>query len=42
MKSKVTVIILILVTLYDLRVKKRKLERKKIREKYEKKSNFYF
>lgn len=35
-------IILILVTLYDLRVKKRKLERKKIREKYEKKSNFYF
>ncbi len=35
-------IILILLTIYDLRVKKRKLERKKIREKYEKKSNFYF
>lgn len=34
--------VLVLVTLYDLRVKKRKIERKKIREKYEKKSNFYF
>lgn len=35
-------VLLTLIVLYDMRVKKRKLERKKIREKYEKKSNFYF
>lgn len=34
--------ILVLITLYDMRIKKRKQERKIIREKYEKKSNFYF
>lgn len=34
--------ILILIMLNDIRVKKRKLERKKIREKYEKKSKFFF
>ena len=34
--------ILILVMFNDIRVKRRKLERKKIREKYEKKSKFFF
>ena len=33
---------LILVVLYDIRITKRKKERKIIREKYEKKSDFYF
>lgn len=36
------IILLIVITIYDIRVKKRKIDRKKIREKYEKKSNFYF
>lgn len=36
------ILLLILVTIYDIRVKKRKLARKMIREKYEKKSDFYF
>lgn len=35
-------LLLIIITWYDFKVKKRKLERKKIREKYEKKSSFYF
>ena len=36
------IVVLILITYYDMRIKKRKQERKLIREKYEKKSNFYF
>ena len=34
--------ILVLITYYDVRIKRRKQERKLIREKYEKKANFYF
>lgn len=37
-----TIIILILILLYDRRVMKRKEKRKEIRERYEKKSDFYF
>lgn len=36
------IIALIATLLYDIRVKKRKISRKLIREKYEKKSDFYF
>ena len=36
------IVVLVLIMLNDIRVKKRKLERKKIREKYEKKSKFFF
>lgn len=36
------IIVLILIILYDIRIRKRKEERKIIREKYEKKSDFYF
>lgn len=36
------IFVLILIMLNDIRIKKRKLERKKIREKYEKKSKFFF
>lgn len=34
--------ILIVILIYDVRVKKRKIARKIDREKYEKKSDFYF
>lgn len=36
------IISLIAILMYDIRVKKRKISRKVIREKYEKKSDFYF
>lgn len=36
------IVVLILIILYDIRIRKRKEERKMIREKYEKKSDFYF
>lgn len=36
------IILLMLSVLNDIRIKKKKLERKKIREKYEKKSKFFF
>jgi len=36
------IFVLVLIMLNDIRIKKRKLERKKIREKYEKKSKFFF
>lgn len=36
------VIILVTILIYDIRVKKRKIYRKIDREKYEKKSDFYF
>ena len=36
------IVVLILIILYDIRIRKRKEERKIIREKYEKKSDFYF
>ena len=35
------IVILLLLVLYDLRIKRRKLDRKRIRERYEKKSEFY-
>lgn len=38
----VCILILIFITIYDMRVRKRKIERKTIREKYDKKSDFYF
>ncbi len=34
--------ILVFILIYDIRVKKRKISRKLVREKYEKKSDFYF
>lgn len=36
------IIVLIAILFYDIRVKKRKISRKIDREKYEKKSDFYF
>lgn len=36
------IILLIAISYYDIRVKKRKISRKEIREKHEKKANFYF
>lgn len=38
----VCILILIFITIYDMRVRKRKVERKTIREKHDKKSDFYF
>jgi len=35
------VALLIVVVIYDIRIKKRKMDRKKVRERYEKKSEFY-
>ena len=36
------ILVLVFISYYDIRIKKKKQERKLIREKYEKKSNFYF
>jgi hypothetical protein len=38
----VSILLLCLVLVYDKRIKDRREQRKKIRERYEKKSGFYF